>query len=150
MASSRLASDITSSAGAKMNSGVLSTNLLMSQGRLRDRPYISRVSTHLFLLWLVSCICKNEDAAVFGRDHVKPVWNDDRRRVGASGGRGPIEVTGLRIDGVDHTGIADGDVHKARPTVEEGYIGRARDRPHIRDLAVVAVQLDQRAVVAAA
>src|SRR5882724_1039458 len=126
MASSRLASTITLSAGTKMNSGFLSTNLLMSQGQATRSTFTRSRVIHFILIlleeFILSGIFQNQNAAVLGRDHIQSVGNDNRGRVRASTRQGLLTGARLGVDGFDKAGLADGDMNKPGRRIEERHV----------------------------
>src|SRR4029079_3014198 len=108
MASSRLASAMTLSAGTKMNSGFLSTNLLMSQGQATRSTFTcSRV---IHFIWTSCCIGshsfvrQHEDTVMPWRDHVKTIGDNEGCRVRAGRRHGLCARSAERINRFDETG----------------------------------------------
>ncbi len=85
---------------------------------------------------------------MLGRDHVELVGDHNCRRVRTASGFRAVGCPALWIDSLNKARIADGDVHEARCRIEERDVRHARDRPDVRDRAILTVEFDQGTVVA--
>src|SRR5215469_10531080 len=86
-------------------------------------------------------------AAVGRRENVQPVRCDQRRSVRPRAGRGTLAVAGARIDAVDHTRFARGDVNAPGDWIEKRDVRSAGERPLVCCGSGTDIDLHQRAVV---